>query len=274
MFAIQADALSHKQGAQYLIRDINWCIAPGEHWLLFGLNGCGKTTLLSILAGYRAYSAGTVSIFGEPYNKQNAVALRRQIGFISSSYFDGLLNGENVLNIVLSGLNGGLNLRHTITDHDVHKAKQILKDLGLKSRDCYPYDMLSKGQRQKVLIARALMPEPKVLILDEPCSGLDIFSREYLLNTITQIATEIQTTIIYVTHYPDEILPIFTKAALMHKGLFHSQGDIKEIINEENLSDFFAMPTEVKWTANKVAFHVDNQLSMPKEIWNQNNGVY
>lgn len=273
MYAVEAIDLSHKQGAKHLLREINWNIAENEHWVLFGLNGCGKTTLLSILAGYRHYSAGTIKLFGEILTKENAIALRRQVSFVSTSFFDNLYNHENVLNIVLSGLTGNLNVRHTITDADVRKAKQLLTALGLREKYCYPYDLLSKGQRQKVLIARALINPPKLLILDEPCTGLDIFAREFFLNTISQIAAETNTAIIYVTHHVDEIIPTFTKAALMKNGSLHSQGNLTDIFTAENMSDFFEAPTSVSWNGSQVNFHVDQNLCMKKDIWNQNNPI-
>lgn len=271
MYALEAIDLSHKQGAKHLLRDINWNISKGERWVLFGLNGCGKTTLLSIMAGYRHYSAGTIKHFGETLTKDNAVRLRKEISFVSTSFFDNLYNRENVLNIVLSGLTGNLDVRHTITDKDVRKAKQLLTALGLREKYCYPYDLLSKGQRQKVLIARALINPPKLLILDEPCTGLDVFAREYFLNTISQIATQTDVSIIYVTHHVDEIIPIFSKAALMKKGTLHSQGNLKEIFSSQNMSDFFETPTEVMWNNQQVNFRVNQKLCMSKEIWAQNN---
>lgn len=271
MYKIETKDLSCKQGTRFLIRDINWQVAERENWIIFGMNGCGKTTLLSIIAGYRKYTHGTVKILGEQLNIDNTIQLRKKISFLSGSYFDNVFNRESVLSIVLSGLFGNFSERYEIRDEDVKKAKQLLSALGLKNRVSYPYDTLSKGQRQKVLIARALMIKPELLILDEPCTGLDIFAREHFLNTIEDIAKETNTNLIYVTHHPDEILPIFNKAMLMQNGRIHSQGELTDIFNDDNMSDFFAYDTKVEWVDDKLQFRIANGLKLDKEIWNMNN---
>lgn len=271
MYLIETESLSCKQGTKYLVRDINWNVAEKENWIVFGMNGCGKTTLLSIVAGYRKFTHGTVKVFGENLTNENAVRLRQRISFLSGSYFDNIFSHEGALTIVLGGLFGNLSERYEINDYDVKKAKQLLTALGLKSRASYPYDMLSKGQRQKVLIARALIAKPELLILDEPCTGLDIFAREYFLNTIYDITKELNTSLIYVTHHSDEILPIFNKAMLMKNAKIHSQGDLHDIFNNDNLSDFFDYDTKVEWIQNKMQFKIAEGLKMNKNIWNMNN---
>lgn len=271
MYKIETENLSCKQGTRFLVRDINWKVADKENWVVFGMNGCGKTTLLSIVAGYRKFTHGTVSVLGEQLTPDNAVRLRQRISFLSGSYFDNVFNYESVLTIVLGGLFGNLSERYEVEDLDVKKAKQLLTALGLKNRISYPYDMLSKGQRQKVLIARALMTKPELLILDEPCTGLDVVAREHFLNTVEEITKEMNTSLVYVTHHPDEILPIFNKAMLMKNGQIHSQGDLHDMFTDENMSSFFDHETKVEWVKDKMQFRIADGLKLDKNIWNMNN---
>ncbi len=137
-----------------------------------------------------------------------------------------------------------------IGKEDVHKAKKILADFGLKERIRYPYDTLSKGQQQKVLISRALMADPELMILDLPCGGLDIFAREYFLHMVEGLTKERNMGVIYVTHHTEEILPFFNKAALMKDGALTATGDLKKVFTKTCLSDFFEVPTDVLWTKN------------------------
>ncbi len=147
-------------GNRYLLQNINWEIKKGEHWLLFGMNGCGKTTLLSIVAGFKQHDGGMVQLFVESYNDKNTLELRKKIGWISASFFDKVYHSEKVLDIVLSGLNGSLGKCFDISNDDIKKAKYLLKELHVGHKTESPFDQLSKGERQNVLIARALISEP------------------------------------------------------------------------------------------------------------------
>lgn len=248
----KATGLGYKAGNKFIIKDVNWEIRPREHWIVFGLNGCGKTTLLSMISGYKSNSHGELELFGTKLTEQNMLDIRKKIGFVSSSFLDNFYSSEAINDIVLSGQFGALGLQSSITDEDVRMATDILTQFGLKSKLGFPYDILSKGERQKVLLARALIADPELLILDEPCSGMDLLSREYILNTISSMAEEKNITIIFVTHHTEEILPIFTKGLLIKKGKVHSQGAIKKVFSDENMTDFFEYPTEVTWNDQRV----------------------
>lgn len=236
--AVKVENMYCTAGNRYLLQNINWEIKKGEHWLLFGMNGCGKTTLLSIIAGFRQHDGGTVEVFGESYKNDNVLALRKRIGWISASFFDKLYHSEKVLDIVLSGLNGSLGKNFDVCNANIKKAKQLLKELHIGHKVESSFDQLSKGERQNVLIARALISEPELLILDEPGTGLDIFAREYMLQTVRDLAANKEMTIIYVTHYPEEILPMFDRCVLMKDGAFYQMGKTDAVFTEENLSKF------------------------------------
>ena len=244
--ALAVNGLSVKTGQQYLLKDITWRVPQGENWIVFGMNGCGKTTLLSVLAGFKQPTAGDVRVLGQNYSQDNILALRQRIGWVSGSFFEQKYTKESAQDIVLSGKFGTLGLGRPITDGDRKRARSLLKALHLGRKIDQPFHLMSKGERQNVLIARALMAEPEILLLDEPCTGLDILAREQLLSTLRSMAQEGRMTIVYVTHHTDEILTdVFPKALLLKEGLAFAQGETAELFTSETLSTFFQTPVTV-----------------------------
>lgn len=269
MNIIDVQDLSLKHGSKFLLQDINWQVKEKEHWVIFGQNGCGKTTLLSTVCGYRGFKKGQIKILGEDLSYKNAVSLRSQIGFVSASYLDSCFHNESSLDIVLSAKFGGFGRRYNVNDMDVYRARKLLKSFDIAAKGDYPYYMLSQGQKQRVLLARALMVPPKLLVLDEPLNGLDVYARDYFLNTLSEIANEENVTIIYVTHHAEEILPIFNKAMLLQKGRIFAQGDISEIFNEQCLSQYFAHQTNAGCIDGHYYISIGEELKMDKGVWKQ-----
>lgn len=236
---VSVNKLSCLSGSKYLLNNISWTIHEGDQWVVFGRNGCGKTTLLSIIAGYKSFSQGTLKVFGEEYSAENILEIRKRIGWISSSFFDKYYANETVLNIVLSGLFGGLGINcNHVSNQNVVDALNMLDNLGIKNKHKMPFNMLSKGERQHVLIARAFISNPDLLILDEPGTGLDVLARENLLKTIQGFSNYKKMTTVYVTHYPEEILPSFNKCLLLRNGTIFQSGTTKEVFNDVTMSDF------------------------------------
>ena len=244
-FVIEIEKLGCKAGYRYLLKDVNWQVARGEHWVVFGMNGSGKTTLLSIIAGYKHFSEGKVWLFGQLFDNKNILAFRKKIGWVSSSFFDKHYSKESVLDIVLSGKCGALGLCANLDLNDVVFAKEMLGDLGLGDKINRGFDMLSKGERQNVLIARAMFSQPEILILDEPCSGLDVYNRNYLFNTLEALGRVKDLTIIYVTHYAEEIMPIFDKALFLKNGRVLAQGEMAALFREALLEEMIENPVEI-----------------------------
>ena len=233
---IKANKLCLQSGKRYLLRDIDWEVKRGEHWLVFGMNGCGKTTLLGTVAGFKSQTGGTLEVFGQPYTNENILELRSKIGWVSGSFFDKCYSHESALNIVLSGLFGTLGIQFPITNAQVRQAKALLKEMRMGDKINTPFDFMSKGEQQNVLIARALMAEPEILVLDEPGTGLDVYAREHMLQTVQELAEKRQVTVIYVTHYPEEIQPFLQKTLLMQDGKVFAQGNTEDIMTSENIS--------------------------------------
>lgn len=256
---IKVKNLSCLSGSQYLLNKITWQVERGDQWVVFGRNGCGKTTLLSIIAGYKSYTSGELEVFGQKYSADNILEIRKRIGWISASFYDKCYHQESVLDIVLSALSGTLSVPFDVTNAQIAKAKRLLTDLGLREKINSPFDLLSKGERQHVLIARAFMTDPEILILDEPGTGLDVLARERLLVTIKELATTHDTTIIYVTHYPEEILPFFDKAMLLRNGAIYKIGPTRELFTSEVMSDFFSYPAIIKYANDRYNFSISSE---------------
>ena len=245
---IKMTDIACQSGRRYLVNQINWQVETGDHWIIFGLNGCGKTTLLSIAAGFKGYSKGALEVFGEKYTADNIFALRKKIGWVSSSFFDKYLSWESALFIVLSGLSGGLSVSGDISDNDVKRALALLRQLRLGDKVDQPFALMSKGERQCVLIARALVSQPDILILDEPGTGLDIYARQYILTAVEDLARHTNMAIVYVTHYLEEILPSFDKMMLLKEGKIFAQGATADLLNDAVFTPFLDYPVHLSRT--------------------------
>lgn len=259
---IQTTKLGCRYGNKYLLQNIDWTVCTGEHWLIFGLNGSGKTTLVTILAGYGYFSEGELAVFGTPYTESNVLAKRARIGLVSGSFFDRIYTQESVLDIVLSGLSGTLSADFSVSVKDRRRTLALLEALGILDKRLMPFANLSKGQRQNVLIARALINTPDILIMDEPATGLDVFNRELLLTTIRDLAQNTAMTILYITHYTEEILPEFDKCLLLKNGRVYRQGPTSELFGSQSFSRFLDYPATLG--ADSSRMHVS--LKVPSTI--------
>ena len=245
----------------YLLNQINWVVKKREHWALIGLNGAGKTLLLNIVNGYLFPSQGVVSILGKEFGRFDLRELRKSIGWVSSSLLERLLRNDTAFEIVLTRKYATLGLYDQPPSSDEEKARWLLKRVGCDKLGNRPYAILSQGEKQRVLIARALMADPKLLILDEPCTGLDIFAREQLLTMIQELMREEEApTIIYVTHHLEEILPEISHVIILKDGKPHSSGPKKEILTSSNISDFLECNAEVQWVDDRAWLQLKNLL--------------
>ena len=180
--------------------------------------------------------------------------LRQEIGWVSSSFFAQYYRNEKVLDIVLSSWTGTLGVSSFPEDRAVVRAKQLLTDLGLRAKIEMPYSTLSKGEQQKVIIARAFLTDPKILIFDEPETGLDVVTREKLSNMIQELSKSDNMTIIYVTHYLEEILTTFDNCLLLKQGTIYKQGKTAQLFSSDVMSDF--LNEEVSITQNGGRMHI------------------
>ncbi len=223
-----------------ILNDLSWHVQKGQHWAILGLNGSGKTTLLKVINGYIWPNEGKVQVLGETYGKTYIPKLRTRIGWVSNAMIDNFNWQDNAIEIVLSGKFGALRLFNDVTEEEIDHAVSIMKHFHCDLLANKSFEHLSQGERQRVQIARAIMADPEILILDEPCGGLDLIERENLLQTIEQIAeAENGPTLIYVTHHVEEILPCFSHVLLMKDGKNVEANAREVVLTDELLSDFF-----------------------------------
>lgn len=240
-----------------LLNNINWDINPGEHWSIIGLNGSGKTSLLRIISGYTFPSKGEVSVLGKKFGAFDLRELRKSIGWVSSSLLEALYQNEKVEDIIISGKHASIGLYETPNKEDFIRAGELLDKFGCEQLGRRKYFTLSQGEKQKIILARALMNSPKLLILDEPCTGLDIFARESFLSLLETIGNSSDSpSLLYVSHHIDEILPLFGNTLLLKDGRIHSSGKTKNILNEKNLTDFYSKNVEIIWINKRISVHL------------------
>lgn len=246
---LHLEDVSLKRDGKWILQHVDWQIKKGENWVLFGLNGAGKTAILNMLNAEYFPTEGKVTVLGMEFGKTYlGEKLRRKIGFISSAVQQKFHPGDNAFEIVLSGAFASIGLYETPTDEIRKKAVNLLEELGCIQYANRNYLTLSQGEKQRVLIARALMADPQLLILDEPANALDFIAREQLLETIESIAKQPDApTMIYVTHHVEEILPVFNQTLLLKAGQVFAAGDTKKMISSEQLSRFFELPVGVFW---------------------------
>jgi iron complex transport system ATP-binding protein len=248
---ITMEDVSWRRNGKAIIKEINWKVAPGEHWALLGLNGSGKTTILNMLNGYIWPTTGKVSVLGERFGKTDIRELRKSIGWVSSSLEARISPMQAAEDIVVSGKYASTGRYDNPTEADYEKAAHLMNELGCGHLAGRTYQTCSHGEKQRILIARALMASPKLLILDEPTTGLDFIVREEVLASVERLAEKGEVTILLVTHRIEEVLPVFSHALLLREGTVFDQGRREDVLNSSSLSEFFERDVKVSWNDNR-----------------------
>jgi iron complex transport system ATP-binding protein len=230
-----------------VLSHVDWEVMPGENWVVIGPNGSGKTSLLSIINGYRWPSSGEVSVLGMTFGSADLREIRTETGLVSS-YLDWMIGGdERVVDLVVSGKFGSTRVWRKVTATDVSRAKSLLAAMGCAGQVGKTLSELSQGERQKVAIARAMMARPRLLILDEPCEGLDIASRESFLDGLEPLLSRRGgPSFIEVTHRTEDIPPGFTHALLLRKGRVVGSGEIRATLTGRKLTRCLGAEVELK----------------------------
>ncbi len=254
---LKFDDVSVTRGKKQILHHINWEVAQGENWAILGLNGAGKTTMLKMIHGDLWPTTGKLEVLGGVFGHISIPELKTKIGWVSTALQDMIHSGDLVDFIVLSGKFASIGIYQEFSQADLDEARQILIDMGGEKLLGKQYAVLSQGERQLVLIARAMMTHPKLLILDEPCNGLDLFAREELLNRVARIASmPNRPALLMVSHYTEEMLPCFTNVLLLREGRVVKAGKRDTVLNEASLSNFYTKPIKtVQITGNRLAVY-------------------
>ena len=246
--------VSFKRDGREILKNINWEIKEGENWALIGLNGSGKSTLLSMIPAYTFATKGEVSVFDKKFGTCVWAEIKKKVGFVSSTLnnFSERLNTQSLMDIVLSGKYNSRGIYQEITQKDREKANNIIKDFKLSHLKLNKFGTLSQGEQRKTLLARAFMNEPSLLILDEPCSGLDIRAREIFLKSLEENSKNINAIpFIYVTHQIEEIIASISHVAILDNGKIVAQGNKYEVLTDENLSKLYEIDVKIEWSNNR-----------------------
>ena len=226
-----------------MLRDISWTVEAGERWVVLGPNGAGKTSLLRLAGGYAHPSTGTVDVLGARLGRVDVRALRTRIGMASGSVARMLRPGITALEVVMAGRHAALETWwHTYTDDDRRRARALLDEGGFGYTADRMFGVLSEGERQQVQLARTLMGDHELLLLDEPAAGLDVGGRERLVARLASLAADPSTPpTVFVTHHVEEIPAAFTHALLLRAGCTVAAGPLRAVMTDDVLSECFGL---------------------------------
>ncbi len=234
------------RGGRPILDGVSWTVQRGQHWVLLGANGSGKTTLLKILTGYEWPTRGGIRVLGREFGHCDIRELRKTIGWVSSAIESRFPTNDTSLEVVLSGLEAWLGLYREFTPREHERANAVLAALQAEHLSDQRFETLSQGEQQRVMIARALVNEPALLVLDEPCAGLDPAAREsFLTNVGILAANQTGPAIVLVTHHVEEVRPWITHAMLLREGRTAAAGEVASTLTSENLARVFGRPCEL-----------------------------
>ncbi|WP_242908364.1 ABC transporter ATP-binding protein [Actinomadura terrae] len=235
------------RGGADLLRDVTWTVNENERWVIVGPNGAGKTTLLQIAAAMLHPTRGSVEILEEEIGKTDVFELRPRIGLASSAVAERVPTSEKVIDLVLTASYAILGRwQEEYESTDLTRALALLDALGCTDLVQRTFSTLSEGERKRVQIARALMPDPELLLLDEPAAGLDLGGREDLVARLARLADDpAAPTMVMVTHHVEEVPDGFTHALLLRKGEVVAQGKVDEVFTAEHLTSCFGLPLTI-----------------------------
>lgn len=240
-----------------ILDGVSWRVEAGQHCAILGANGSGKTSLLSALTGYLMPTAGDIILLGMKYGEADWRELRKKIGIVSSSVRQMMAEEEPALETVVSGKFAMIDFWGRLSRADKNRGMQILRQIECAYLAERQWRVLSQGERQRVLIGRALMSSPRVLILDEPCAGLDPAAREHFLQFLQRLGSRKNApTLVLVTHHVEEIMPVFSRALILKDGKALAAGDKKETLTAQNLSRAFGAKLKLRFSAGRYAMSV------------------
>ncbi len=243
-----------------ILREVTWSVGPGEHWVVLGANGSGKTMLLSMAAGYLWPSTGEVTILGRRLGEVDLRELRLAIGWVSAALRDRVPGRETALHVARSGKGATIGTPLTSRSAEAGRALECMALLGCEHLADRPFGVLSQGEQQRVLIARALLAEPSLLVLDEVCSGLDVAAREQVVAALERLAADPDSpTLLLVTHHVEEIARGFTHALVLQGGAVLTRGPLTETLTARSLSTAFGIPVSIEVAEGRYALRVERR---------------
>jgi iron complex transport system ATP-binding protein len=259
---IEFAGVTVRRGAAVLLDEIDWVVEEDERWVILGPNGAGKTTLLQVAAALIHPTTGVAAVLEEVLGTVDVFELRPRIGLTSAALGERIPRSERVRDVVVSASYGVVGRwREEYDDLDHGRADRLLGELGAAQLADRTFGTLSEGERKRVQIARALMTDPELLLLDEPAAGLDLGGREDLVATLSVLAMDPDSpATVLVSHHVEEIPPGFSHALLLREGRTVASGLLDDVLTEHNLSTTFGMPlvldkADDRWAARRRRMH-------------------
>jgi iron complex transport system ATP-binding protein len=250
--------VSVRRGEATLLAEVDWTVEEDERWVILGPNGAGKTTLVQVASAQAHPSGGVAGVLGEVLGAVDVFELRPRIGLTSAAIADRIPRQERVHDVVVSASYSVIGRwREEYDELDHQRASELMAELGVARLADRTFGTLSEGERKRVQIARALMTDPELLILDEPAAGLDLGGREDLVSTLSVLAVDGDApAIVLVSHHVEEIPPGFTHVLMLREGRVTASGPLEHVMTEENLSATFGMPLVLtheagRWSARR-----------------------
>ena len=236
------------RSGQRLLDDVTWTVDAADRWVVLGPNGAGKTTLLQVAAAQMHPSSGYAAVLGEMLGAVDVFELRPRVGLTSAALADRVPRTERVRDVVLTASYAVLGRwREPYEDYDDQRARDLLGRLGVAHLADRTFGTLSEGERKRVQIARALMTDPELLLLDEPAAGLDLGGREALISTLADLAADpTSPATVLVTHHVEEVPPGFTHALLLREGRVVAAGPVRTTLTPTSLSECFGLPLKLQ----------------------------
>jgi iron complex transport system ATP-binding protein len=236
-----------------LLEDVTWTVREGERWVILGPNGAGKTTLLQIAGARMHPTRGSVDVLGDRLGEVDVFELRPRIGLSSAAFAESLPAGEKVSDVVLTAayaVAGRWRERYDELDH--RRSGDLLAAFGVGHLADRTFGTLSEGERKRVQLARSLMTDPELVLLDEPAAGLDLGGRETLVRDLSELASDRRSPVlVLVTHHVEEVPPGFTHGLLLRRGRIVAAGPLDDVLTDDTLSATFDLPLEVSNTGNR-----------------------
>jgi iron complex transport system ATP-binding protein len=241
---VRLDDVSVRRGDVTLLRDVSWTVRADERWVVLGANGAGKTTLLQVAGGAVRPDGGHVDLLGESLDEADLDDLLPRVGFASAALADRLPTDERVLDVVLTASYATVRRGAERYDAvDVERARTLLAQVGCRALVERRFGTLSEGERKRVQLARALMTDPEILLLDEPAAGLDLGGREALLRTMSRLAEDdTAPALVLVSHHVEEVPAGFTHVLMLRDGEIVAAGPLADVMRSANLSACFGLP--------------------------------
>jgi iron complex transport system ATP-binding protein len=250
---LDLDGVTVMRGGNALLDNVSWQVGEGDRWVVLGANGAGKTTLLQVAAARLHPTRGRATILGETLGSTDVFDLRPRIGLASAALAERLPADERVRDVVMTAAYAVSGRWHEQYDQlDSGRSDDLLAAFGVDHLADRTFGTLSEGERKRVQLARSMMTDPELVLLDEPAAGLDLGSREMLVRDLAELALDrLSPVMVLVTHHVEEIPPGFTHALLMRQGQVVAAGPIAEVLTDGNLTETFNVPLKVQHAAQR-----------------------